>query len=84
VLTLIVDSPVGCLQVVFSTIVPIACIWFPEIMAGYTGYAITRGIAVTQPSHPGCVSLCGSLLLLLPVIQIIIIATGMLQMGQAI
>lgn len=67
-----------CLEVVLFSVLPIACIWFPEVLGDYTGYAMMRGPAITSGSPPGCVSVIGWLLLLLPVVQIGIILWDLL------
>ncbi len=46
---------------------PLACIWFSDVMGGYTGYGIST--APITKTTPGCVvALGGWLLLLLPAI----------------
>ncbi len=46
---------------------PVACIWFPDSMGSYIGYAMFS-IGVTRESHPGFVYALGWLVLLLPVL----------------
>jgi hypothetical protein len=58
------------LEVVGFVILPLACIWFGDLMGGYTGP--TTSMAITQPSPGLMVCIAGWLLLLSPIIVMII------------
>jgi len=59
----------GTFTVFGFVILPLACIWFGDLMGGYTGP--TSGMAITSPSPGLMVCIAGWVLLLLPVIVMI-------------
>ena len=62
----------GLFKMAMFCVLPLACIWFPELLANYTGFALMRGPAITRSSPPGCVFVLGWLILLLPPIQVLV------------
>ena len=53
-------------------LVPVVCIWFPEVMGDYVGYGLGT-VGVTKESPAGCVWLVGWVVLLLPLLMVAIV-----------
>lgn len=54
-------------------IVPLACVWFPDLMGDYTGNAFGGGAAITGKSPGIFVWVLGWLVLLIPIIAMALI-----------
>jgi hypothetical protein len=76
VVTSVFAGPPTVLVVVLRMVVPLLCIWAPDVMSRYTGSAF-YSVRITHASPPGIVSVLGWLLLLLPLVQVMIVAWGM-------
>jgi len=59
------------LRVLLLSIVPIACIWFPEPLGDYTGLFL--GDSITNTSPAGLVWFLGWLVLLLPMLLAVLL-----------
>jgi hypothetical protein len=58
-------------------LLPMACIWFPDAMASYTGVLWGRGRVIDERSHPRFLRWGGwFLLLLVPVALMAMLASG--------
>ncbi len=60
----------GGLKVVGFVILPLACIWFGEVMGGYTGP--TGGMSITEPSPGLFVCIAGWILLVVPALLLLL------------
>jgi hypothetical protein len=60
----VVAGMLSALKMLAGMIVPLACVWFPEVMGDYTGHAFT----FTKRSPASLVCFLGWVVLLLPVI----------------
>jgi len=68
-----VDGLVGGFRVFVFCLVPLACIWFPEVMGDYAGSIVASRI--NAPSHPAFVRALGWVVLLLPLIVLALLWT---------
>ena len=66
----VVSGAEGAFVTFGFVLLPLACIWFGNLMGGYTGP--TTGMAITQPSPGLMICIAGWVLLLVPVIVIVI------------
>ena len=66
-LALTMEGVKGVALVSGFLLLPLACIWFPEVMASYTGWGLSR-VAITKESPEILVYYGGWLLLFLPVV----------------
>jgi hypothetical protein len=57
-----VTIKIGCFL-----LLPLACIWFPDVLASFTGWGLSR-VAITKESPEGLVFYGGWFLLFLPVL----------------
>jgi hypothetical protein len=66
-LGLVVEGVKGAVWASCLVAFPLACIWFPDVMASYTGWGLSR-VAITKESPEAFVYYGGWLLLFLPVL----------------
>ncbi|HKY31352.1 MAG TPA: hypothetical protein VJV23_02365 [Candidatus Polarisedimenticolia bacterium] len=57
----------GAVMVICFLFLPLACIWFPDVMASYTGWGLSR-VAITKESPESFVYYGGWILVFLPVL----------------
>ena len=65
-------GPVLALKVVGFSILPLACIWFPDALGSYTGLFPLGDYPITQPSPGILICIMGWVVLLMPVVIVII------------
>ncbi len=72
------DGPEGAFETALYCLVPLLCVWFPEILANRTGFGMLwdGGIPMTRTTPSGIVRLVGWGLLLLPVVLVLVVAWG--------
>lgn len=59
------------LRVLLFSILPVACIWFPDVLGDYTGIFLLDSITTKSPA--GFVWFLGWIVLLLPVIVVVLL-----------
>jgi len=58
-------GPLSALKLLAGMLLPLACIWFPDVLGEYTGQGLSR---VSRPSPPSLVWFLGWIVLVLPLI----------------
>jgi hypothetical protein len=56
------SGPLATVQMTMYSVLPVACIWFPEVLAEFLG-------GITHASPPGFVSVLGWVVLLVPLLE---------------
>ncbi len=75
VAALIVEGPGTAGEVAFSSFFPLACIWYPDAIAHYSGLGlISSSIPVTKPTSEKVARIVGWGLLLVPAIWLSLVA----------
>ena len=64
-------EPAGALLIISSLLLPLLCIWFPEALAGATGY-IGGGRWITRESPPAAIAFFGWVVFLLPIVAVLL------------
>jgi hypothetical protein len=63
----------AALRLSLYCLVPLGCIWFPDVMGDYTDFGLGTGTGITKTSPPGFVRFLGWVVLLLPIVIALIL-----------
>ena len=63
----------GALRMLLFCFVPVACIWFPDVLGDYAGFGLGSGIGITKTSPPIIVWYLGWVVLFVPIVGAVIV-----------